>query len=216
MGFTELIANKISSAIASALQYDEDKREVIAYGAFTMLHSIWSYLVIILLGLVFRVFVPLCVIAVTSAFLRKYSGGAHCSSPNRCTFGGAFIFLILAFFVEIQIYFFNIYIYSLYLVICLATSLGIMVRYCPVDSPNKPIIRLESKRRLRRGSLVFISCCVIIMYVLTFIDIGFSPITAHTIALSIGTGLLWQSFTLTSVGHSFTRWYDCVLIKIIK
>jgi PiT family inorganic phosphate transporter len=84
---SESIANKISSE----LNLDKDNREVIAYGAFALLQTLLSILLVAALGALFHVVTEALIVSFAISILRKYSGGVHASSSDSCSIIGAFI-----------------------------------------------------------------------------------------------------------------------------
>src|SRR5690554_6223313 len=99
MGIIEDFSESLSETISKQLNYNEDQKEVIAYGAFALLHVLWSYSLIILVGYLTGLFIPVVILLVVSAVLRKFSGGAHCTSPGRCAVASILSLIPLGLFV---------------------------------------------------------------------------------------------------------------------
>lgn len=212
----EKIANNISSKMASELKLDKDKEEIIAYGAYSLLQSTWSFLLIALFGFIFGVFLSAVVSSFAAAFLRKYSGGAHASSPNRCGIIGVIIFIAIALFIDKVILGLNIRLMYILIFMGLAYLFTYLLVYrlCPVDSHNKPIKKETKKKRLRKSSFILISIMAIVCLFSIFVYSKTQNLLYLKIAISITIGLAWQSFTLTSYGHQFTNTLDALLKNI--
>ncbi len=86
MFLIERLSNKIGNKIANNLELDKDTEEIIAYGAFSVLQTIWALLCVVILGAMCNVLVESVIIALTAAAYRKYSGGIHANTPNKCAF----------------------------------------------------------------------------------------------------------------------------------
>ncbi len=209
------ISDYTALQIASALNLDKEREEVIAYGAYAIFLTGWTILLISEFGFIFNVLFEALVISFTTDILRKNSGGVHAISPNRCAAIGTIIFVGLAnlislFVIKIQpivmiIFVFLSFLYSYYFV----------SKYAPVDTPNKPINKAEKKARLRKQSLntlhVFL---VIAAFSLLAYYTVFNYILLYKFVLCICTGLVWQSFTLTRAGHVFISKLDVTIKNI--
>ena len=85
-----------------------------------------------------------------------------------------------------------------------------------MDSPNKPIKKMERIKRLKKGSIIILSIYMIIVC----INIGIFYVNNLKILLTYSTciyiGILWQIFTLTKYGHIVVNKIDSLLINIFK
>ena len=197
----EKLCNKIANKIALELNFDNDKKEVLAYGAFALLQMIVSLALVLIFGLIFHVAVEALIISFIVSILRKYSGGVHASSPSACLFIGTIIcvglailikfFLALLIDIKIQLILGElIFIWSYY----------ILYKLAPVDGPNKPIKREEKINRMKKGSIIILSVYlgIIIVDIIIFYYLGGNRLILY--AICICAGVLWQTFTLTKFG----------------
>lgn len=213
--FIERLADSFSRTISQYLNYDEEQKEVIAYGIFVFLHSIWSLVILFAIGYFLGILLPLFFLVMSASILRKFSGGAHCSSANRCTVAGILIYIPLGFLTDAFCRFRKPWVSFLYLFVCLVVITILLFRYCPVDSANKPIKKAEKRKQLRRNSFYFLAFCWLAATILYIIGMAVSNQSLKMIGISITTGLLWQSFTLSPLGHRFMAFVDRVLKYII-
>lgn len=102
---------------------------------------LYNILLVILFGRIFNVVIESLIVSFTISILRKYSGGAHSSSPGICLIVGTFIAVSIGLVSKIGIDF-NINI--LIGIITFAWAYYIIYKLAPVDSPAKPI-RTEKK-----------------------------------------------------------------------
>lgn len=210
----EKISNKIAKRIAGNIQLSKEKEEVIAYGAFNLLHTLLATVMLILFGVLFEVLIEIMVISITAALLRRFSGGAHASSPGRCSaitlisFG--LLSLVIKYIQPVPVF---IIVYQL---ITLPFIIYSLYKKCPLDSPNKPIKDKEQKNKLRIRTFVFTTFLAIVMIILWFLFIKYGNMKILIFIIAIHTGILWQSFLLTYPGQSIITGLDCYLKKLFK
>lgn len=214
MFLIEKLSNNIANKISSPLGLDRDHEEVIAYGIFNLIQTLWCILLVILFGAVFGVATNAIIISITIAFLRKYSGGAHSSSPNRCALIGTVVSVGLALFVENQIN---------YISIKFAVSIGIVIfifayynvwKLAPVDSAAKPITKTEKRILLRKNSIYVLIILNLIVLLLTVLHLKFKTNTYLSIIFCIYFGVLWQVVTLIPTGYKALLRIDTFLNSI--
>ncbi len=213
MYLMDRISKNVASKMAEELKLDADRQEVIAYGAYGILQTAWSVFLIAVFGFLFGVLWQAVLISFSASYLRKYSGGAHAGSPNRCAVIGVIIFVPLAFVVNWVAGLNTIIVYSIILLEYLCTYF-LAYRYCPVDSPAKPIKKQETIKRLRKGSFLLITVAAVASLILAAMYVN-KPLVLKII-LCVSFGLAWQSITLTSAGHLITNKLDCFLERISK
>ncbi|WP_288222026.1 accessory gene regulator ArgB-like protein [uncultured Clostridium sp.] len=210
----ELLCKNISYNLKKELNLDEDKRSIIEYGLYAVLHMIISILTVGIFGKIFGVMYEALIISFVQAILRKYSGGVHASTPFNCIVIGVIVSVLPGYFIK------NINLNINYIiaigVILYITSLIIIYKLAPVDSPNKPIKKEEKIKKLKKSSLILLSiymiivCYNILMYYIKDNEIFL------IYSACIYAGILWQVFTLTRYGHTLVNILDSLLIKIIK
>lgn len=208
--------NNIAGKIAAELDFDNDSKEVIAYGMFALIHIVLSIILVIIFGILFHVVFESLIVCFTVSILRKYSGGVHASSPGRCAAIGTFICigqaLLFTFLIGPVI--------TLSLLIYLgvgifALSYYLIYELAPVDSSAKQIRTKEKKIRMKKGSICVLSTYIIIVVINTAIYIFFKDIRFLIYSLCIYGGAAWQVFTLTRVGHSMMYSIDAFLNHIL-
>ncbi len=201
MFLIEKFSHHLASKISNALALDKDREEVLAYGAFTIVQTVWTILLIVLFGMLFRVLWKALFMAFIGALLRKHSGGAHATSPNRCAFISAVTFSGLAWIVNGMIVYSTIVIILLCGLLSFLAAYYIVCKYSPVDNPNKPIKKEKTKQRLRKSSIRTLHVLLIITLLLALFYFKSRNKNVLKTIVCIYTGVLWQSFVLTSPGH---------------
>lgn len=210
----EKISNNFAAKLATILNFDEDRKEIIAYGAFNLIQTLWSTLVIAIFGIVFNTLMSILIIAFTVALLRKFSGGAHATSPNRCALISVIAFGTFSLLVNYGTPLSNVTLVTLYAIASFIFTYITLYKYCPVDTPNKPIRRLETRLKFRKASfrVIFFLICIT-MLLLIFFTKTHKPILL-TIIASISSGIIWQSITMTHVGHLVINKLDSFMQNI--
>lgn len=208
MYLIEKISNKLAYNIANALKLDEDQQEVVAYGAFNLLQVLCALLWVVILGLAFNVLVQALIVTFTIALLRKYSGGAHFSSPNRCAVVGGIMSSVLALIIVDVFSLVNDKLIISLEIVSLITCYYNISKLAPVDSPAKPITKIEKRKHLRRQSLLVFNIMSIIILLLTFLHFKYNNILFLQWGGLMFIGITWQTLTLTSTGHQFFNKID--------
>lgn len=212
----ENLSNNIASKITKELKLDNDNKEIIAYGTFALLQMALSIAMILVFGYIFHVLVEALIISFSTSALRKYSGGVHASSPNKCLIIGTTICIgqaiIISFFSKIGI--------SVSFVLLLGSATFIWSYYCinrfaPVDSSSKPITKDEKRKKMKKMSLLILSVYLIINIVSIFVYVNLKDYTILKYSLCLYVGIVWQSFTLTNSGHLLINKIDGVLNHVL-
>lgn len=202
----EKLTNNIAEKISLELELDNDRKEVIAYGTFALLHTTLSIILIVIFGLIFGVLAEAIIVAFTISILRKYSGGAHASSPGVCAAIGTAIAvgqaLVISFVITPLI--------SLNLIIPLglltfAWSYYIILKLAPVDSAAKPIKTQKKRKRMKKGSILILDAYLVIVMLSIILYLLTHEKRFLIFSLCIYGGTAWQAFTLTYRGH-LTFW----------
>lgn len=210
----EVISKNISNKLKRELNLDEDTRSIIEYGIFAFFHMLISILLVAVTGAIFNVMIEALIISFSGAILRKFSGGAHASTPTNCAIVGVLISVIPAYIVK------NISLNSNYIIfigiLIYFISFILIYKLAPVDSPNKPIKKEEKIKRLKRGSIIILS----IYMIFVIINISIYYVNNNNLSLVYSTGIyigtLWQVFTLTKYGHIIVDKIDSFFIIIFN
>lgn len=214
MFLVEKLSNNLAFKIASALNLDKDKEEVIAYGAFNFIQTTWCVFMVLLLGMIFKVPLKALIISFSISILRKYSGGAHSTSPNRCALIGAIVSVGLALFVEYTYQLVNLSWIVIAAVFTFLFAYYNIYKYAPVDSPAKPIVSEKSRQRMKKKSILTINILVFLIIMLSINCFAVGNKYYLSIAVCICLGVLWQVLTLTPKGYLVLSNIDTFFEKI--
>lgn len=191
----------IASEISKKLSLDDDNEEVLAYGTFAFLQMAISIFMIIIFGIILDVLKEIILISFSAAILRKYSGGAHATTPMNCAISGAIVFGGIALIVKHIIMKID-YVYILVMLfMTFAFTFIVMIKHSPVGSVNKPLRKEANRKRLKKQSLecTFLFFILIIAFVIKYLLT--KNFYWQMIAVCISSGIAWQSITLVSLGH---------------
>ncbi|KTE92800.1 accessory gene regulator ArgB-like protein [Desulfitobacterium hafniense] len=178
------LSSNVTKLITRELDYDEDKKEIIAYAIETSLLAIIGTLLLILFAMIINVLKSALIAAVFGVLLRRVSGGAHFSTPTKCLVFGAVLYTILGFLAQNFVQYQLIPDYMIWL--SLAISLLIVAFLAPVDSESKPIHSKSLRKKLKASSVGF----VVIAFIVGLVS------TDPLLNVSMCLGILYQSLTL--------------------
>ncbi|APH17560.1 accessory gene regulator ArgB-like protein [Clostridium botulinum] len=206
---TETISNNIAKKIASELNLDNDKKEVIAYGTFALFQTIFSIFLIIIFGYLLNVQIEALMISFTISILRKSSGGVHATSPNNCAIIGTIIcvgFAIIVVFLTSSLINLNILLFLG--VIIFVWSYYIIYKLAPVDSKAKPIQKSKRVKKLKKSSIITLSVYLVIILINFILYYKMMNKKYIIYSLCVYSGIVWQTFTLTRYGHLVVKKLD--------
>lgn len=213
----ERASNNIVDKITKQLDLDNEKKEILAYGAFALLQTILSIFVIIVLGIMLNILLEALIISFAISILRKYSGGTHASSPSGCIIIGTIVTIAEALI--IVCFLSQIINLNLILIIGLFTlmlAFFCIYKFAPVDNPAKPIKSQTKKNKMKRKSFIvlIIYSLIVIMNIFLFCFSGSSRFNVYS--LCIYGGVLWQIFTLTKTGYLILNKVDMLLTNMLN
>ena len=202
MRLTETLANNIAAKIAFQMDYDDDKKDVIAYGLTAIFQMTTIFFMITFIGIPFDFWYECILIFLGVGIIRKSTGGAHSKTMNGCIIISVLSITILS---ALSRYLFNFSInnvvYSTISLFVYAFCFIIFYIRVPVDSPNKPIVNPEKISRLRRQSFLILT--LYFMLSIAMINLASWNTRFRSIAVSILLTMLWQLFTITKIGARF-------------
>lgn len=186
MNFTT-VSKILTNGITKDLNYNDDKKEIIAYTIETVLLSICGIFLIVIWGYLLNALVPVAIAAVFGGILRRLSGGAHFNMPLKCLLFGSIIYSLIGLLAKMLIN------YKLsnqnFLVLILIIALLIVAILAPVDSQSKPIHSLALRRKLKISSMIFIIASILVLL----------NSTNMLINVSAALGVFYQSITLLPI-----------------
>lgn len=143
-----------------------DKIEIYQYGFFVLYSNLIFFLLIAILGVIFKSFLSSIIFYFAFFLIRQFAGGYHASTETRCEVLSTLS--ILACIVVIRLsktYDFQ----TVLLLITILSAVCIFV-FCPLDTPEKPLSNKEFKyfRKVSWIILFVIIIAIIVSYVFKF------------------------------------------------
>ncbi|MBU3101173.1 MULTISPECIES: accessory gene regulator ArgB-like protein [Clostridium] len=213
----EKLSNNIANKVVLELSLDNDNQEVIAYGTFALIQMFFSIILVFIFGSLFNVAFQALIISFTAAIFRKYSGGVHASSPGICNFIGTIVSVGQAILISLLLNFLVDFKLVIILEVVIFTwSYYIIYKLVPVDSASKPIVKQEKRNRMKKVSIILLSVylAITVFLILLYISSGEKKLMFYVLCLY--SGILWQTFTITSPGYLLVGKVDHFLYHIIK
>jgi accessory gene regulator B len=207
---SEKIAVSFGNKAKKLLMLDENKEQIIVYGAINLIQTILNLLAVVCFGFIFGVVYEALIFSFVGAMFRKYSGGVHATSPGRCLIIGTSVTTIFAIFIGNILSKFSLN--SIIFGICITNiaSFFIVYRKAPVDSIKKPI-KKELRNAYKRKSICFMS----IMWLISIILLALNEMNSNRFFVeafeAISLGLFWQSISLTKGGIYMVSSIDGIL-----
>lgn len=206
----ETLAHKVAKNIAIKMGYDQERQAVIAYGLIGIFQIITIGLIVSLFGVLFGCWYECMVIFLGVGLIRKATGGAHSQHINGCLIISVCSVISLAalskFVLSVPMHWgYNVAISLAVLTLCL----WVAYLRVPVDSPNKPIVKPEKIKRLRKQSYItFVAFALVSILCVVLAD---STPRFYSIAMSFRLAMLWQTCTLTRWGAACIHFLDVKL-----
>ncbi|MCM1567726.1 MAG: accessory regulator AgrB [Dehalobacter sp. 4CP] len=181
------ISERISRNMTAELDFDNDKKEIVAYGIESLVLTVLGFLAIMGMAFLFKALVPTVIAAVFGGFLRRVSGGAHFDTPLKCLAFGAVVYSSLGVIAkEIVNYGFQS---SGVLLAVLLFSLALVAILAPVDCEAKPIHSQNFRRKLKIISIGFVILTIGVVLVSNNFLVNTSAVL----------GIVFQTMTLLPV-----------------
>jgi accessory gene regulator B len=211
----ETLAHKIAEKIALQLDYDDDRKAVVAYGLIAIIQMVTIFIIITIIGILFDFWYECMIIFIGVGIIRKSTGGAHSKTMNGCIIISILSVTMLS---ALSRYLLckpiNSYVNLGVSILVFAISFIIFYLRVPIDSPNKPIVKPEKIKRLRKQS--FFLLIFFFLLTITFIELATYNKRFYSIAFSVRLTMLWQLFTLTKTGTLLLGKIDSKISSVIE
>jgi len=202
------LADRIAYKLADSLDYDDEKRQVMAYGLGAFIQMLQLLIIAFLFGLVFDCLIECMIVFWGVGLLRRSSGGIHCQSYMACILTSSLSICLLSMVCRFVIPAGVGKIWHVILGIIPAfVSMYLFAwKRVPVAAANKPITNPAKIARLRRQCFITIGIYLAFAVILLLFDWGEGRNISALWALICV--LWWQCFTLTSFSGRLVRSMD--------
>lgn len=216
MGCIERISLNLSDKLGTRLNKTSEEKAVLNYGLFVMLHTGIGVVITFLVGLITGMVLEMMIISVTTAWLKRYTGGVHASTPERCAIIGVLLSFILSITSKNLKNKLNIEELTLLTIITLSFSYYIVYKKCPVPSKNKPMKKESTRKKLKRKAFKLINIYLLIILLLSIVYFIFSIQSVKIIWISVLLGIGLQMVVVTNIGSKFICMLDTIFYNIEK
>ena len=217
MSFVEKLSSSIAQGLGNRLDKNDEEIAVLNYGLFFIIHTTTALIATLLVGIVLNVLLEIMIISIVASSLKRYSGGVHSSTPNRCTLSGLILSTSLAFCTKYVSETFDYNRLLFFIVIILVLSIYIFYNKCPVPSENKPLKNEKTRMKLRKKSLQLLSFYIVLSVILLIIYNINKIYLVKTILISVTLGVALQTFSISKLGdigiNIFEKIFDIVNLK---
>jgi accessory gene regulator B len=198
------LAERAAGYIARELGLERQKEKMLTFGLELLLGSALEFALIMALASLFGIFRETLILVLTAGILRLVSGGEHCQAYYRCLIGGTVFFLLMGWLVKWLNYVIAWRGFILLTIITFIAVPGVIWKYAPGETENKPLTEKEKVRGKKLSFMVteIFAGVVILLAILK---------DEQKYGLPVLAGMLCQAFTLTPWGYRFIRWVDGVL-----
>ena len=204
----EQISLNLAKRLGNKLDKNEEEIAVLNYGLFFLIHTSIAILLTLLVGIVLGIFTEIMIISISASLLKRYSGGVHSSSPNRCVISGLILSVIASFiskYIAINFDYINMVLFE---VIIMIVSAVIFYKKCPVPSKNKPLKKESTRIKLRKKAFQMMFLYTIIIIVLCIVY-SFKQIYWMKLAsFSIIMGIVIQTIAITKLGDLLINFFE--------
>ncbi|OPY55850.1 MAG: Accessory gene regulator protein B [Pelotomaculum sp. PtaU1.Bin035] len=183
-----------------------EQEPVFVYAFEVLASNITNIVLSILLGWLFGVLPGTVSCLITIFLFRHTAGGAHCSSPWRCTVITVSVFPLLALLAS----YFSVKQQYADILTALSLIIGLIaiMRLAPVENKAAPILSELRRKRLKVASLLVLFLIAAIVSIARWS----LYVNAKEIQLCVAFSILWVCLMLTSFGHRLLFFVDGVVI----
>lgn len=204
----EQISLNLAKRLGNKLDKNEEEIAVLNYGLFFLIHTSIAILLTLLVGIVLGIFTEIMIISISASLLKRYSGGVHSSSPNRCVMSGLILSVIASFiskYIAINFDYINMVLFE---VIIMIVSAVIFYKKCPVPSKNKPLKKESTRIKLRKKAFQMMFLYTIIIIVLCTVYIFKQIYWMKLASFSIIMGIVIQTIAITKSGDLLINFFE--------
>lgn len=212
MGIIEEVSSNLSTKLGNRLDKNEEEKEILNYGLFIIIHTFIAIIITILIGLITGMIIEISLITVTSALFKRYTGGVHASTPERCLIIGVILSLILSILCRSIVTNIDISNIALMIIIIISFSYCMIYYKCPVSSKNKPLNNKKTRNRLKNKAITLLNIYIVLLIILYVTYYILKIRIVKSIIVSLMLGLFLQMIVLTKTGTKFIKLLDNIFV----
>jgi len=196
MRFVLKLAYTCAKQLAISLNENHNKRAVYYYGFYILFGSLIKGIILISLSLILGILKPALLIVAVFGSLRMLAGGFHFDTFGRCLFISLGLIISAAVLANYTYKYWSILFVVIFLIITSITSLYVLIKYAPKDTPAKPLTDPVEILKLKKLSVIYLFLLLALCSILTVYDL-------KLYVLAIDFGILIEIFSVSPAGNSF-------------
>lgn len=145
---------------------EEEDKELYIYGLFMLFSHLMFFVVACIFGLILSCIFESIIFYIAFQFIRRYAGGYHASTETRCEIFSTLSILACVAVIRLS----KIYDIQTVLLIISALSAVCIFVFCPLDTPEKPLMDKEFRyfRKISWLILLVIIIAIAVSYIFKF------------------------------------------------
>lgn len=184
----DFLGNKVGLA--------SDEQEVVAYGLEVVFSNFLGLFLALSGGIIWGISAEILTAAFVWLLIRRWAGGAHCSTLWRCALASTMILLVLGMSARGLAAVLNQQALLVTLALCSIFTLIVTLAWAPAENPRKPIS--ASRRRYLRHRAILVETVLFIL----LLSGGFLTTGTHaSLLLAAALALATEGFTVTPAGY---------------
>ena len=195
------LGENIAKSLGNSMSLTLDETEVVAYGLEYFLLNLLGIGLSLLAGYVFGIFTETVIILLCWALLRRFTGGAHCSTIWRCTASSSVIIIGVALAARQLIFLKPL---TLWVSILITWTLFATWIWAPVGSRQKPLHDPEKRKKMHRQALIL----ELLLGTLFIYLSGSDNLLLQTLATAGAAGIAAETLMLTPFGFWLTVMFE--------
>ena len=172
------------------------KRRVYYFGFQVIIGALVKGAVLVASALLLGALIPTLAILAVFVSIRVIAGGYHMNTYGKCIIVSAGLFLLAGCTVQYTYLFWGLEHVLPFVLLTFLTSLLLIIRYAPSDTPNRPITKPEEIKKFRMLSIIYVFIWLAVIITLTCFKL-------YMLVLSGCFGLLLESFVITPAAYKF-------------
>ena len=174
-----------------------DEREVVAYGLEVVFSNFLSLFLALGGGILWGINAEILIVALVWLLIRRFAGGAHCSTLWRCALTSSMLLLVLGGSARGLAAIFHQQTFLAAIILCSIFTLCVTLVWAPADNPRKPIRSASRRRYFRRRAF----CLEMGLSILLLLSGLFIPRLPVSLLLAAALGMAAEGFTVTPWGY---------------
>lgn len=162
----QILAKKITAALVLSKIISPDDMEAYTYGLELLITKLVLYLLIFIIAALTKTVIVSLLFVFLYMSLRKYTGGFHCKTAERCLCVSMLIHILM-----IAVYYLSISTTDFILLALSALSSAVIVIFSPVENENRPLDNVE-KYKYKVKSILIMMVILILMAVSILLHIN--------------------------------------------